>query len=126
MSGYQQIAVRHDNVDQVGSVAVVKITRAEFKDELHIRDLGEELVGLLDANPPAIVLNFGDVVFLSSSGFAQLIKLGKRTKAADVRLVLTEINEVLLDGLRVTHLDKQFEIISTEKRALASLAFPPQ
>ena len=124
MSEFQQIAVHHESVDQVGSVAVAKIVRAKLLDELHIREMGDELLIVLGTQPAAMIVNFEDVEFLSSSSIGQLVKLWKHSRAADIRLVLAELDETLLEALRLTHLDKQFEINTTEKRALASLAFP--
>ena len=124
MSEYKHIAVRHEEVDDVGQVAVANLLRDKLFDELLIRETAEELLGILADGPKAMIVNFQQVQSLSSSAIGQLVKLWKQSQAADIRLVLTELNEAILEGFRVTHLDKQFEINTTEKRALKSLAFP--
>ena len=124
MSEYRQIAVRQEELDDVGTVVVAKALRARFLDELHIRDFGDELLRVLATKPNAMVVNFEAVEFLSSSTIGQLVKVRKQARSADVRLVLTELDETVMEVFRMTHLDKQMEINTTEKRALASLAFP--
>ena len=124
LSEYQHIAVRHEDVESVGTVTVANLLSDKLLDELLIRETADELLAVLAGGPKAMIVSFERVQSLSSSAIGQLVRLWKQSKAADIRLVLAELNETILEGFAVTHLDKQFEINTTEKRALKSLAFP--
>lgn len=124
MSDFQHLAVGYQDVDELGKVAIATILREKLLDELLIREVFKELDDLLAFKPAAIIVSFESVQLMSSTAIGQLVRLWKQAKIAETRLILAELNEAILEGFQVTHLDKQFEINTSVSRAIRLLGFP--
>ena len=67
-----------------------------------------ELIKLTD--PPAVVLDFGAVRHINSSGIARLLRLRKRLIQENGKLVLCGMNPQVVSVFQVTGLDKIFNM----------------
>jgi anti-sigma B factor antagonist len=102
-------------------VAHVRFQDARITDAEHIHCLGEELLALFEKEKRnAILLDFENVVFLSSSALGKLIKLNNRMRAGQGKLRLAAIRPEIYEVFRITKLDETFEIHDTVASALKS------
>jgi anti-sigma B factor antagonist len=112
------------DVQQVGTVTVVRFTCAAIRDQVMVQALGEELLKLAFGRPerPCLLLNFRDVTYLSSAMLGKLIGLQKQAQAAGGRLALCELDQNLCAVFEVSQLDKRFAIYADETEALGTFA----
>jgi anti-sigma B factor antagonist len=110
---------RRIQASEVGSVTVVSFIDRKILDAANIQELGEELYKLVeDDGCRSILLDFGNVEFLSSAALNKLIILDKKIKdhAGALKLcnLLPEIREVFV----ITRLNQLFDIRDTQDAAL--------
>jgi anti-sigma B factor antagonist len=106
-------------VEDVGDVAVVNFTIRKITDEQVIQLIGEQLFGLVDdAGRRKILLNFGNVEYLSSAALGKLITLNKKVQGAGGKLVLCNIDPQIYEVFEITKLNRIFKIHKEEKAAL--------
>ncbi len=117
MTDYAQITV-----EMLESATVVRFRNSKVIDELVVRQVGDELLSLVaDDGPSSLILNFSDVELFSSAALGHLIKLDRKTKAANVKLVLCEISDSIGEVFSLTKLDQVFQIASNQAEAIHSV-----
>ena len=110
---------RRLEVEDIGDVTVVNFTDRKILDEPNIQAIGEQLFSLVDeAGRKKILLNFGNVEYLSSAALAKLITLNKKLQQAGGRLVLCNIDPQIYEVFEITKLNKLFNIQKEEQAAL--------
>ena len=83
---------RRIDVSKLGDVTVVRFVDKKILEEASIQELGAELFGLVEQdNRKAILLEFGNVEFLSSAALGKLITLDRKVKTHKGRLKLCGI-----------------------------------
>ena len=91
MSAAPQPEWRHLQVEDIGDVTVVKFTDAKI-DEQNVQVIFEELFNLVEMfGGREILLNFGNVEFLSSAALGKLFTLNKKVNAAGGKLKLDNL-----------------------------------
>jgi anti-sigma B factor antagonist len=111
---------RRIKVNESGPVTVVTFADSKIIDEQEIQEFGQELYELVEReNRKKIVLNFGNVEFLSSAALGKLIGFDKRVKQHGAELVLSNIRPEIYEVFAITKLTKLFVIKDTEADALA-------
>src|SRR5207249_7155227 len=84
--------------EDIGDVTVVNFTDRKILDEQNIQIIGEQLFSLVDeAGRRKLLLNFGNVEYLSSAALAKLITLNKKLQQAGGRLILCNIDPQIRD-----------------------------
>jgi anti-sigma B factor antagonist len=73
----------------------------------------------LRAGPPCLVIDLCEVAFLDSTGLAVLLNARRRTRRQGTKLKLVCDVESTLRLLRLTRLDRDFEVYPTLDEALA-------
>jgi anti-sigma B factor antagonist len=110
---------RRLEVEDLGDVTVVSFTDRKILDEQNIQVIGEQLFGLVDdLGRKKLLLNFGNVEYMSSAALGKLITLNKKVQAAGGRLVLCKIDPQIREVFEITKLDKLFVIKGDEQEAL--------
>jgi anti-sigma B factor antagonist len=110
---------RRLEVEDIGDVTVVNFKDRKILDEQNINIIGEQLFSLVDeAGRRKILLNFGNVEYLSSAALSKLIILNKKIQSVKGRLVLCNILPDIQEVFKITHLDKMFTIHNEEQAAL--------
>ena len=108
--------LRLENVD---GVTVVSFVDTKIVTEEQIQEVGEQLYSLVeDEGHKSLLLNFGNVQYLSSAALGKLINLKKKVAAVKGKLKLCCIHPDLLEVFRITRLDQVFEIYAEEQSAL--------
>jgi anti-sigma B factor antagonist len=110
---------RRLEVEDIGDVTVVKFVDRRILDEQNIQIIGDQLFGLVDeVGRRKLLLNFGNVEFLSSAALGKFITLQKKLQAANGRLILCNIDPDILEVFEITKLDKFFTITKDEQSGL--------
>jgi len=109
----------HLTVARKDDVSVVEFSDRKILEELSIREIEEELFGLVATGDSIkLLLNFRNVEHLSSAALGMLINLEKQVAAKDGKLMLSNINPQIFEVFKITRLHKMFEIHDTAAEAL--------
>ncbi len=110
---------RHLRLETIDGVTVVSFVDTKIVTEENIQEVGDQLYSLVeDDGFKQILLNFGNVQYLSSAALGKLINLKKKVGAVKGKLKLCCIHPDLLEVFRITRLDQVFEIYPEEQTAL--------
>lgn len=110
---------RRLEVEQVGDVTVVTFTDRKILDEQNIQAIGEQLFALVDElGKKKLLLNFGNVEYLSSAALAKLMILNRKVNTAKGKLMMCSISDQILEVFEITKLNKIFSIQPNEEEAL--------
>ncbi len=118
----RQMAVhRRVEVSEVGDVTVVRFVDRKILEEANIQEMGHELFQLVEQeNRKQLLLNFGNVDFLSSAALGKLITLEKKIKSHGGQLKLSNIRPEIYEVFLITKLNRLFDIKDDESDALAA------
>ena len=110
---------RHLSTETIDGVTVVSFVETKIVTEENIQEVGDQLYQLVDVEAKhQLLLNFGNVRYLSSAALGKLINLKKKVGAVKGKLKLCCIHPDLLEVFRITRLDQVFEIYPDEQAAL--------
>ena len=110
---------RRLEVEDIGDITVVNFTDRKILDEQNIQLIGEQLFGLVDQDGTRkMLLNFGNVEYLSSAALGKLITLNKKLQASGGRLILCNIDPQIYEVFEITKLNRLFNIQKEEQTAL--------
>ena len=110
---------RRLEVEDIGDITVVNFTDRKILDEQNIQIIGEQLFSLVDESQRRkILLNFGNVEYLSSAALGKLITLNKKLQSVGGRLILCNIDPQIYEVFEITKLNKLFNIHKEEQAAL--------
>ncbi len=103
-----------------GPVQVVKLLDSKIVSDEAIDELAAQLYALVETEGHRhLLLDFGNVEYLSSAALSRLIQLKKKLNAVSGKLKLCCIEADLLEVFRITRLDTVFEIHKDQESALA-------
>src|SRR3954454_18822436 len=112
---------RRLEVEDIGDVTVVNFVDRKILDEQNIQIIGEQLFSLVDeVGRRKLLLNFGNVEYLSSAALGKLITLNKKLQSVGGRLILCNIDPQIYEVFEITKLDRFFNIQKEEQAALQS------
>ena len=115
----QQPRRRRLEVEDSGDVSVVHFVDKKILDEQNIQMIGDDLFRLVDElGRRKILLNFGNVEFLSSAALGKLITMNRKVQAVRGKLILCNISKEIREVFEITKLDKFFKIMKEEQQAL--------
>lgn len=91
----------------------------------HLNEMGTEVLGLkldelFEKGKFALILDLGEVGFISSVGLGQIMRAYRTINQEGGRLRLVDLQPLVVDVFEVTKLDKLLEIYSTVAQALSS------
>lgn len=112
---------RHLRLETIDGVTVVSFVESKIVSEESIQEVGDQLYSLVDTEGHRqLLLNFGNVQYLSSAALGKLINLKKRVTAAGGNVKLCCIHPELKVVFKITRLDNVFQIFDDEQAALDS------
>jgi anti-sigma B factor antagonist len=110
---------RRLELEEVAGVTVVNFIDKKILDEQNIQIIGEQLFDLVDnQGKKKILLNFGNVEFLSSAALGKLITLNKKVQTSGGKMIMCRIAKEIMEVFEITKLDKLFKIQKDEQAAL--------
>src|SRR6187551_3563095 len=109
---------RRLEVEDIGDIAVVNFVDKKILDEQNIQMIGDDLFRLVDElGRRKILLNFGNVEFLSSAALGKMITMNRKVQAVRGKLILCNISKEIMEVFAITKLDKLFTIMKDEQSA---------
>jgi len=110
---------RRLDIEEINGVTIARFIDKKILDESNIQIIGNQLFGLIDTDGrKKIVLDFGNVEYLSSAALGKLITMEKKVKAAKGSMRLCNIRPDIYEVFVITRLNKLFDIRETQEQAL--------
>lgn len=110
---------RRIEVEDIGDIAVVKFVDKKILDEQNIQMIGDDLFRLVDElGRRKLLLNFGNVDFMSSAALGKLMTLNKKLQGVQGKLVLCGIKKDIREVFKLTKLDKILTIVDDEQAGI--------
>ena len=107
-----------------GNATVVSFTDEKILEEKDINELQESLMSVIESasSRMSLVLDFGNVRFLSSAVLGLLIRVSKRIYEQEGQLRLCNINPKIYEIFKITRLTKTFDIYTDVESAAEDLS----
>ena len=104
-----------------GGITTVHFIDRNILDEANIKQIGDEISEVIDAQvQPRILISFENVDHLSSAALGTLITINKKVKNREGILRLANIDPQIYEVFKITQLDRIFSIHDSSEEALAS------
>jgi anti-sigma B factor antagonist len=111
-----KIAVEYDK-----NATIVTLTDERILDEREVQALANSLMPLVEeADAINLVIDFGNVKFLTSAALGLLIRVSKKVYESGGQLKLCSINPMIFEIFRITRLDRVFDIYADRSEATQS------
>ncbi|MHC4172125.1 MAG: STAS domain-containing protein [Planctomycetota bacterium] len=111
-------------VEYAGDATIVTFTDERILEEKDINALQESIMSVIESASGGInlILDFGNVRFLSSAVLGLLIRISKRIYEHDGSLRLCNINPKIYEIFKITRLTKTFDIYKDVESAAEDLS----
>ena len=112
------------SVDYIGNATVVSFIDEKLLEEQDINALQESIMAVIDSvsGRISLILDFGNVRFLSSAVLGLLIRISKRIYEREGQLKLCNLNPKIYEIFKITRLTKTFDIYNDVASAAESLS----
>ena len=109
------------DIKVLNGVQTISFVDSRILDDTNINRIGEELFQVVEDNEHVkIVLDFGNVDYLSSAVLGKLVALHKKVAKATGTLILCNIKPSIMEIFKITKLVKVFSIHETLDEASAA------
>ena len=113
------------NVEYTANATIVSFTDEKILEETDIKALQESIMSIVEqAERINLILDFGNVRFLSSAVLGLLIQISKRIYERDGQLRLCNINPKIYEIFKITRLTKTFDIYPDVQSAAENMGHP--
>ena len=113
------------SVEYAGNATIVRFTDEKILEEKDIKALQESIMSIVEqAERINLILDFGNVRFLSSAVLGLLIRISKRFYERDGQLRLCNINPKIYEIFKITRLTKTFDICEDVQSAAEDISHP--
>ena len=103
------------------NATIVSFVDEKILEEMDIRALQDTIMSVIEQTERInLILDFGNVRFLSSAVLGLLIRISKRIYEVEGCLKLCNINQNIYEVFKITRLTKTFDIYNDVDSALAS------
>ena len=110
-------------VEYAGNATIVSFADEKILEERDIKTLQESIMSIIEqAERINLILDFGNVRFLSSAVLGLLIRISKRIYEHDGQLRLCNIDPKIFEIFKITRLTKTFDIYKDVKGAVEDLS----
>jgi anti-sigma B factor antagonist len=110
-------------VNYAGNATIIGFTDQKILEEKDIKALAESITSVIEqAERINLILDFGNVRFLSSAVLGLLIRISKRIYERDGQLGLCNINPKIYEIFKITRLTKTFDIYNSVESAMEGLS----
>jgi len=113
------------SVEYAGNATIMSFTDEKILEEKDIIALQESIMSVIEqAERINLILDFGNVRFLSSAVLGLLIRISRRIYERDSQLRLCNINPKIYEIFKITRLTKTFDIYNDIETASEGLSGP--
>jgi anti-sigma B factor antagonist len=116
------MAVACVSISERDGVHLVEFAPDTELDSSNIEQVQERLYALVEGGPPRkVLLDFLNVGYAASQALGSLVTLRLKAARTGSTVVLARIPETLMEIVRLTQIDKLYEVFPTLEAALARL-----
>jgi anti-sigma B factor antagonist len=113
------------SVEYAGNATIIGFTDEKILEEKDINALQKSIMSVIEqAERINLILDFGNVRFLSSAVLGLLIRISKRIYERNGQLRLCNINPKIYEIFKITRLTKTFDIYNDIETASEGLSQP--
>lgn len=110
------------SVSYLDNATIVTFTSEKLLEEKDIQNVQGSIMSVIEQSERInMVLDFGNVKFLSSAVLGLLIRVSKKVYEKDGKLMLCNINKKIYEIFKITRLTKIFDIYPDIQSATAGL-----
>lgn len=118
-----KVNLQHINATMDGEIAIVEILAKELRFPQQAQELGSELTLVAGQEwAKQLLVNMKHVKYLSSTGFAVLLKLVKQVKDQGGKLKFSNLDPEVRIGADIIGLDQVAALYETEHEAIKAFA----
>ena len=111
------------SVEYSGNATIMRFSDEKILEEQEIRALQDTIMTVIEqAERINLILDFGNVCFLSSAVLGLLIRVCKRIYEGDGQLGLCNIHPKIYEIFKITRLTKTFDIYNSVESAMEGLS----
>ena len=111
------------SVEYAGNATIIRFTDEKILEEKDINTLQESIMSVIEQSERInLILDFGNVRFLSSAVLGLLIRISKRIYEKDGQLKLCNINPNIFEIFKITRLTTTFDIHKDVESAVEDLS----
>jgi anti-sigma B factor antagonist len=111
------------SVEYASNAVIINFTDEKILEEKDINALQESIISVIEQTEKInLILDFGNVRFLSSAVLGLLIRISKRIYESEGRLRLCNINPKIYEIFKITRLTKTFDIYKDVESATEDLS----
>ena len=111
------------SVEYSGNATIMRFTDEKILEEQDIKALQESIMSVIEQSEQInLILDFGNVRFLSSAVLGLLIRVSKRICEQEGQLRLCNINPKIYEIFKITRLTKTFDIHTDVESAAEDLS----
>jgi len=111
------------SVEYAEKATIISFTDEKILEERDIKALQDSIMSVVEQTERIkLILDFGNVQFLSSAVLGLLIRLSKRIYEHDGQLKLCNINPKIFEIFKITRLTKTFDIYKDVESAVEDLS----
>ena len=112
------------SVEYAEKATIISFTDEKILEERDIKALQDSIMSVVESASGGIklILDFGNVQFLSSAVLGLLIRLSKRIYEHDGQLKLCNITPKIFEIFKITRLTKTFDIYKDVESAVEDLS----
>jgi len=111
------------SIEQDDDIAIFTLKTPNL-DAVISGDLKSEFLILCQPNLAALVIDLSHVEFMDSAGISSLLIAERQMAEHEAPVVIVGANENIITSLRISQLDRIFEILPTTDEALLQLRSP--
>ena len=95
-------------------------------DQTNTDEFIEKMYLMLEEGSPCVVLDFGRLTYVSSWGLASLVRVHHHYATRGGRIAFANLHSAVATVLRLSHLDRLFDLYPTVAKALKTLSKCPK
>lgn len=103
---------------RVNDIKVIKISGEIDFD--NFQDVGKKIRSNLQ-NTKKVIIDLEELTYLNSMGLSEIIKVYKKSKENDTKLILCSLNENIHKLFRITKINKLINICTSQQDAINAL-----
>ncbi len=106
-------------IEEKGEIIVVRLEGR--LDAASSPQLEKKLASIIESGYFKVILNFSNIEYLSSSGMRLMLAISKKLKSLEGKLVACQMNDEVLEVIKMAGFQQVIEIYGSEEECFAHL-----
>ncbi|MFO0959730.1 MAG: STAS domain-containing protein [Isosphaeraceae bacterium] len=111
-------------LEEEGNVTLVRLLSDDLRQPFQAVELGEQLTKVIEAGRSRLLIDFQRLHYMGSTGFAILLVLARKARAAGGELRLLGMQEEVRFGANILGIGSIVELYDDEEEAIAAFGAP--